>query len=341
MVTASIGWAIGSSADNFNWASILRTTDGGFHWKQVTPSQVASQGIDYLYILDETTAWVPGPGGTWYRTTDGGATWKPLHWLQGEIWPFSFSDQSHGWMIVSPSFVNKSQPPSTVTAQPKSVLFATSDGGDTWRQTYTLPFSVREFSFIDEQTGWLTTQGFSSGPGPDLNSSSLLYVTHDAGRTWEPRQLPRPAGITKQVPSLTFGPTFVTEKDGFLFAAFGQDATHDMYLYATHDGGKSWQVQGGPVPGYVGVRSAVDDQHIIVDTSTANGGDQMDLMTLVNGQWRQQGTHPTKGDPVEYSFPSASAGIALVSTPSNGLDVYRSRDAGKTWQKITTLPTVS
>ncbi len=331
MVTESVGWAIGSSVNGFNWASVLRTTDGGLHWKQVTPSQVASGGIDYLYILDETTAWLPGQGGTWYRTTDGGATWKPLGGLQGNVQSFSFSDQNHGWMI-NQSF-------SGDTHQ-KTALDTTSDGGNTWQQTNTLPFSsIREYHAITEQTGWVTTQAFTAKDV--LHSKAALYVTHDAGRTWEQRQLPTPAGLPNTMPSYTFGPTFVTEKDGSLFAAFGQDATHDMYLYVTHDGGKSWQVQGSAVPGYVGVRSVVDDQHIIVDSGTVAGGLQMDLLTLINGQWRQQGTHPTKGDPVEYSFPSASTGVALVRTPSNDLDVYRTNNAGKTWQKIATLPTVS
>jgi hypothetical protein len=82
MVSAHVGWAIGASAHNNNWATVLRTTDGGYHWKQVTPKQLASQGIDDLYILDETTAWLPG-----YRTTDGGATWQPLGGLQGSLPP--------------------------------------------------------------------------------------------------------------------------------------------------------------------------------------------------------------------------------------------------------------
>jgi len=341
MVTESVGWAIGSSANGNNWASILRTTDGGLHWKQVTPSQAASQGISELYILDETTAWVPGSGGTWYRTTDGGATWKPLGWLQGQIRPFSFSDPDHGWMIVSSFSGDKSQPPPTAPAQPGSLLYTTSNGGDTWqRQSNTLPFSfVREFHTITQQTAWVTTEGLTLNS--QANVQAVLYVTHDAGHTWEPRQLPRPTGITRDVPSLTFGPTFVTEQDGSIFAAFGQDATHDMYLYVTHDGGKSWQVQGSAIPGYVGVRSVVDDQHIIVDSGFVAAGLQMDIMTLTNGQWRQLGTHPTKGDPVEYSFPSASTGVALVSTQSNSLDVYQTHDVGKTWQKIATLPTVS
>jgi photosystem II stability/assembly factor-like uncharacterized protein len=339
MVTQSVGWAIGSSANNYNWASVLRTTDGGLHWKQVTPSQAASQGISYLYILDETTAWLPGQGGTWYRTTDGGVSWKSLHWLSGEIRPFSFSDQNHGWMIVSSSSGDKSHPPSTPSAQPKNLLYTTSDGGDSWQPTTTFSFPlIREYITINAQTGWLTTEDVTGNSS--VNFQTRLYVTHDAGHTWEQRQLPRPAGITKQVPSLTFGPTFVTENDGSLFAAFGQDATHDMYLYVTHDGGKSWQVQGSAIPGYLGVRSVVDDQHILVDSITANGGIQMDLLTLINGQWRQQGAHPTKGDPVEYSFPSPSTGIALVSTRSNSLDVYRTHDAGKIWQKIATLPAV-
>ena len=58
MVTERVGWAIGASTHRNNWATLLRTTDGGYHWKQVTPKQVASQGIDDLYILDETTAWL-------------------------------------------------------------------------------------------------------------------------------------------------------------------------------------------------------------------------------------------------------------------------------------------
>ena len=327
MVTERVGWAIGASAGNNNWATILRTTDGGYHWKQVTSNQFASQGIDDLYILDEKTAWLPAHD-TWYRTTDGGATWKPLGELQGSIGSFSFSDQKHGWSIAQ-SF-------SGDTHQ-KTPLYTTSDGGNTWQKTSTLPFSsIREFHAITEQTGWVTTQEFAAKDV--MYSKVTLYVTHDAGRTWEQRQLPKPAGIRNKMPSLTFGPTFVTEKDGSIFAAFGQDATHDMYLYVTHDGGKSWQVQGNAIPGYVGVRSVVDDQHIIVDSGFVGGEIQMDLLTLSNGQWQQQDTHPIKGGSAEISFPSASTGLALVRTPSNDLDVYRTNNAGKTWQKIALLP---
>ena len=326
MVSAHVGWAIGASAHNNNWATVLRTTDGGYHWKQVTPKQLASQGIDDLYILDETTAWLPG-----YRTTDGGATWQPLGGLQGSLPPFSFCDQNHGWMIAL-SFSGD--------MHYTTPLYTTSDGGNTWQQTSTLPFSsIREFHAITEQTGWVTTQAFTAKDV--LHPKVALYVTHDAGRTWEQRQLPTPAGIPTKMPSWTLGPTFLTEKDGALFAAFGQDATHDMYLYVTHDGGTSWQVQGNAIPGYVGVRSVVDDQHIIVDSGSVGADLQMDLLTLSNGQWQQQDTHPVQGGSVEMSFPSASTGLALVRTPANDFDVYRTNNAGKTWQKIATLPSAS
>lgn len=140
---------------------------------------------------------------------------------------------------------------------------------------------------------------------------------------------------------MIFGPTFVTEKDGSLFAAFGQDATHDMYLYVTHDGGASWQVQGNAIPGYVGVRNVVDDHHIIVDGGSVGTDLQMDLLTLSNGQWQQQDTQPVKGGSAEVSFPSASTGLALVRTLSNDFEVYRTANAGKTWQQIATLPSAS
>lgn len=330
MVTERVGWAIGASAHNNNWATLLRTTDGGYHWKQVIPKQLASQGIGDLYILDETTAWLSGQD-SWYRTTDGGATWQPLGGLQGNVQSFSFSDQNHGWMIPL-SFSGETHY--------KTSLDTTSDGGNTWRQTSTIPFSsIREYHAITEQTGWAMTQESSAKDA--LYSKVALYVTHDAGCTWEQRQLPTPAGIPNKAPSFAFGPTFFTEKDGALFAAFGQDATHDMYFYVTHDGGKSWQVQGNAIPGYVAVRSVVDDHHIIVDSGSVGTDLQMTLLELSNGQWQQQATPPVQGGSAEVSFPSASIGLALVRTSSNAFEVYRTTNAGKTWQKIATLPSVS
>lgn len=295
MVSERVGWAIGASAHNNNWASVLRTTDGGYHWKQVTPKQVASQGIDDLSILDETTAWLPTYG---YRTTDGGATWQPLSGLKEQRQSFSL------------------------------------------RQISMIPFSsIREFHAITEHTAWALIQESSAKDA--LYSKMTLYVTHDTGCTWKQRQLPPPAGVPKKVPSYAFGPTFFSEKDGALFAAFGQDATHDMYLYVTHDGGKSWQVQGNAIPGYVGVRSVVDDHHVIVDTGSVGGGIQMALLALSNGQWQQQATPPMKGGSAEVSFPSTSTGLALVRTLSNDFEVYRTTNGGKTWQHIATLPSAS
>lgn len=199
--------------------------------------------------------------------------------------------------------------------------------------------SIREFHAITEHTAWALIQESSAKNA--LYSKVSLYVTHDTGCTWEQRRLPTPAGIPNKIPSLAFGPTFFTERDGALFAAFGQDATDDMYLYVTHDGGTSWKVQGNVIPGYVGVRSVVDDYHIIVDSGSVGTDIQMDLLTLSNGQWQQQDTHPVKEGSAEISFPSASRGLALVRTPSNDFDVYRTNNAGKTWQQIATLPSAS
>ena len=330
MVTERVGWAIGASAHTNTWATVLRTTDGGSHWKQVTPKDVATQGIDDLYILDETTAWLLGQE-KWYRTTDGGATWQLLCGFQGSVQSFSFSDQNHGWMIPL-SFSGETHD--------TTPLYTTSDGGNTWQHTCTIPFSsIREYHAITEQTGWAITQESSAKDA--LSSKVALYVTHDTGCTWEQRQLPTPPGIPNKAPSFAFGPTFVSDNDGSLFAAFGQDATHDMYLYITHDGGTSWQVQGNAIPGSVGVRSVVDDHHIIVDSGFVGGETQMDLLTLSNGHWQQQDTHPVKGGAAELSFPTASTGVALVRTPSNDFDVYRTTNAGKTWQHIATLPNAS
>src|ERR1700737_986828 len=52
MINASTGWAAGSGSDR-----ILRTTDGGDHWNNVTPSQ-ARLGNWSTFFLDANNAWL-------------------------------------------------------------------------------------------------------------------------------------------------------------------------------------------------------------------------------------------------------------------------------------------
>jgi photosystem II stability/assembly factor-like uncharacterized protein len=55
--------------------TILRTSDRGKHWKKVTPP--TQDDLRSVFAANDHQATVSPANGT-YKTSDGGATWKPL-----------------------------------------------------------------------------------------------------------------------------------------------------------------------------------------------------------------------------------------------------------------------
>ena len=64
-------------------------------------------------------------------------------------------------------------------------LYATQDGGDTWRDIWRNPGTyIRALAFADERTGFLGNVGIDRyAEGTD---TSPLYMTQDGGTTWQP-----------------------------------------------------------------------------------------------------------------------------------------------------------
>src|SRR6266516_6641100 len=74
MINLTTGWALGEHA-------ILRTSDGGLQWKNVTPPNAVLTRESIADFLTASLAWVATPqtNGTTaqvLRTTDGGQTWQ-------------------------------------------------------------------------------------------------------------------------------------------------------------------------------------------------------------------------------------------------------------------------
>jgi photosystem II stability/assembly factor-like uncharacterized protein len=183
-------------------AYLMKTTDGGEHWKRI---EIKGFDIDAILVRAMFTrngrGWVFGEAGSIYTTYDGGETWTKLRsptrrLLLGGF----FVDDDRGWIVGA-----------------GATIIQTSDGGETWYQSL-LPQvekSVRftATSFIDNRNGWA------------VGSAGSVYRTDNGGRTWQQQQ--------SKVYVDLFDVKFVDAREGW---AVGAEGT----IIHTSDGGENW-----------------------------------------------------------------------------------------------------
>ncbi len=195
---------------------ILRTSDGGATWTDVSPPSVTNRTWHHSqFFLDANHAWVGEVSRTadacasqvtMFMTADGGRSWQ-----QGGIIPIKtgaptddvfnvagptdymdFIDLQHGWlMVVSPP--SNPTPGSMVT---QATLYATADGGLHWRALGINPGSsaatglpgcqpttympASDVSFQSATTGWLEI----------YCPAITMLTTRDGGASWVAKALP-------------------------------------------------------------------------------------------------------------------------------------------------------
>ena len=327
MIDASTGWVLTGQA-------VLRTTDGGVHWKNVTPAGTTlTQGsiADFGTASMASTA-TPQPDGANIQilhTVDGGQTWQQATIQMPFPRQISFIDPLHGWVLAAV------RPPGGA-AEPVGV-FRTTDGGKTWANVATvlfadstppgrLPYGGQKsgMRFLDASTGWVTGT---------VSSSNLawLYVTHDGGSTWHQQSLLMPPGVpTSQL--LLLSPTFFSPVNGFLpviFSNVNTDSEIATAIYATHDGGKTWQ-STTPLPVVLRILSFADTQHWWASDgtglySTADGGKR----------WLKLSPGAIFKNIAQLDFVSDKVGWAISQTTSQASSLLKTVDGGRTW---TTIP---
>ncbi len=136
VLVAALGHAYGPNAER----GIFRTTDGGKTWDKVLYKDDKTGAIDVVFDPNnpnvvfaalyeiERTPWSlssGGPGSGFYRSADGGATWKRLegHGLPGGIL---------GRIGVSVSGADSNRVYALIEAKDGSGLYRSDDGGDSW-----------------------------------------------------------------------------------------------------------------------------------------------------------------------------------------------------------------
>lgn len=324
MLDEVYGWGVTET-------EVVSTNDGGVTWYNVTPPGLTDVGYSVLTdFLDQSHAWVQivdpnnyPNGGTLYRTSDGGITWKSYET------PFSagdmeFVDANNGWMMADLG----------VGAGSMAVaVFQTKDGGATWSRTYTndpnlegagdtLPLGGIKVMLVplDMNTAWVGGVIYSSG-------STYLFRTDDRGRTWSQVSMRLPADA--QSSELTIEQVkFISSAQGFL--AIRMTSTNlETILYTTNDGGETWDPAPATLPssGMLEIPSAREmifyySNQFYVTKDAANTFDIIDP-DIAFGE-----------SLTDMSFVNSSTGWVVTTSPTNQRALYKTTDGGHTWFPI-------
>jgi len=320
MLDLNNGWALTNT-------SILRTSDGGTSWHDITPAGATLNNMTRGDFLSTQAAWIaiPNLNGntvTILRTLNAGQSWNTgfitVPDPAGLDVPH-FRNLQEGWIEI---ITNGGPGAGSESAD----IWHSTDGGLHWQRIAStdLPASglSREgfksgISFRDALNGWATT---SSDTGRPQNPG--LYVTHDGGKTWQIQKLNFPRGqIPDQMgttPPVFFGNEGVLPVDITLPGS----PQFELVLYVTHDGGKTW-TDSTPAPVQSNTVYVIDPQHTWV-SATLTGT----FFVTNNGGQTWQDTKSSPGAIREMSFVDPANGWAIADS------MLLHRSNGGPWNRV-------
>jgi len=193
--------------------------------------------------------------------------------------------------------------------------------------------------FIDAQNGWLLISGTGGGLG---SQDVALYGTKDGGITWsllaEASQV-QPSSGGLPVEGMKSGVRFANTKNGWLT---GLSHGNTIWLYATHDGGITWQTQELVAPeGFSTMGGSVStqppfffsSQEGLLPVQFHEEGQPIVFYVTHDGGASWAPTTPLKS-PLNNGFiwnwVSAELGFA-----TDGEQLYFTKNGGHTWESIT------
>jgi photosystem II stability/assembly factor-like uncharacterized protein len=325
--SANVWWAIVES--NLTPRTfVVRTTDSGRRWRDVTPPVKL---VSSSYFLGRNAGWVEADAlhaprsEPLYRTLDGGRSWQRLARVPTGC-QLDFVDERHGWCAAIGSALGSAS----------VALYRSADGGSSWTLVSrtavppapstpgSLPFGCdKVITFTSPTVGWASS--FCNGGSP------YLYTSRDGGSHWHALpQVPLPAGA----PTRAGEGIGVPDVDGarVTLAVEIAGSPGATAIATSSDGGKSWRTN--LVPGRLR-QWGVD----LIDSHHWRLTDGSVLMVTNDGGRHWRTSRPSRrmtdsvGIPLTLRFLSPLVGFA-VPDGNNG-PLWWTSDGGKAWKPVT------
>jgi len=236
-VSARVAWVGGYDG------TILRTSDGGRHWHDVSPAGAGTLQFRDIQAFDSrhAVAMAAGAGtdSALYVTSDGGRHWRIAYQNTNPEAFFdcmSFSDRKHGLVVSDP-------------VGGKFRILATNDGGRSWwvRSNAAMPAALPGEAAFAAGGECITTLGRDAWFGTGGQDQARVFRSRDRGLTWTVTTTGMGSGPTAGVFALAF-------RDRWHGLATGGDFTTPTSatkaLARTRTGGNSWRLVSDAPSGY-------------------------------------------------------------------------------------------
>lgn len=324
MVSQSIGWAVAQKT------TILRTTDGGNDWTNVTPHYNGTSPAIVPTFADGQHAWIAYESVigqnpiTILRTSNGGQSWQSSTISPNEpagvvALQFRGSNYQLGWLMVG------------IDGGPGAGseafgLYYTQNSGQSWSALPSIYTSdqVTGLSFLN------TTTGFLAHGGP--YSTPQLSVTHDAGHSWKALSLPAVSGLPQEAGQYTTTPPVFFGSLGFLPVYLTYDTSagktvQGFVIYVTYNSGATWTARNYST--FLAIGTSYSDLYIVDQTHAYVTNQQGATFLSTNGGVTWAKLSGTVGTTVSsLSFTDSQHGWAA------GGGLWRTTNGGNSWQKV-------
>ncbi len=212
-----VGYAVGDDG------TLLKTTDGGSLWTNLSNNLNISKDIHSLFFTSENIGFIVGYE-TFYRTIDGGATWIKV------------TDGIGDCIFTSVHFISPQIGFATASLWTGKGIYKTTNGGITWSKK-TIPDTgdrlLRSIHFVNNSVGYAVGHGSNSG--------GVVLRTENGGETWVEQNF---ANTGIDISSVLILPSvyFVNEQLGFIVGSdYWANGVYYNVIFKTTDGGQSWE----------------------------------------------------------------------------------------------------